>query len=159
MIRKYTLSPPLPAAMPGDTFAVVAGVLEMRRGGALFAFRDLRHQHSEPLTSPFPGGSGPITTFLQEQSMAVTVTCDNITIAQNGTIRLNTTPGSQQEYPDAGAVSDAVNGFLTNETVQLMILTYWKARNPALDDPSVVAGKTFQFDLSLELNQLSIGVV
>lgn len=156
MIRRYTISPPL-HPQPGDTFAIVAGVLEQRRGGGLVAFRVLSGMPSAPLLSPEYTGTTLSALYLEEPVPAYQKTITGIEYDPSGTVLVKWSDGGTNEYSSRAALVAAAGEVDSDDLAKKLLLRAWLHRSPDGSDPTWAIGTTIELDLSSELNPLSIG--
>lgn len=94
-----------------------------------------------------------------ETHMATSVTLTSVQLPPGGSVYVNFSDGTQLEFTDRAGLISNVENIINTDWAKMALLSYWYLHNTALDNPAIVNGKTLQVDMSLNLNQLSIGVV
>jgi len=158
MIKKYTIAPPF-NALPGDTFLVVANVLEQRRGGALVAFRNLTVMRSSRLNGVEVVGSSIRSFFVEITMVSLTVTSvvfNDPVGGQPGTITINYNNGESDELTRDQVETNA-DAITTISGAKKLLQAKWRGRNPDLNDPSFINGTTVEINMESGLNSVTYG--
>lgn len=152
-IRKYTIDPPF-AHQAGDEYRRVGTQIEQLRNDIVI---ETRPAVSSLLTGPEHLGSFALSAIYEDAPMAISLTV--VDVIHNETHKLvKYSNGTEDEMPVAAlnANADEAEGL---EALKKDIAAYWRARSSDFGSATPIVGKTFQKDLSLELNHFAVGEV
>jgi hypothetical protein len=157
-----TVSPPL-HALAGDLLERNGAQLKLIRNGQVVATATIGQQESidsGEIISPRTISSIFLT---REVHMPTTAKVASVVYeAPPATdVYVNYSDGNQQPFASRQALLDyvAAKEAQLDQWAKDALLIAWVHRSANADNPAWINGKTLQIDLSLDLNQLSIGVV
>ncbi len=160
--RHLTLSPSL-SLQPGDIVSLDSDyVVRQRRGGVIIAERP----HAFPGAAYTPAQVQQATVlsdafFFSTPTVTamISATVQSIAFNADGSVDVTYADGSGNAFSDRASLISYAQGIDDAEVCKKMLLRAWLHRSPGATDSSWAVNKTAQLDLSLELNQLSIGTV
>lgn len=135
MIRRYTIAPPL-VPRPGDTFRVVAGVLEQRRNGSLVAFRALAELPYTPLAAPEVVG-GPIQTLFVEKPEMASLAVSAVQFNPDDSVEVFFSNGTSRQFVTVNDLHIAADMVESDTALQNELIALWRGRNPQFNQDQI----------------------
>ncbi len=139
-------------------FSVANATLTQTRAGHAIASRALAglpHNYEYTLTQV--GTNVLSTLYLEELTMSQALAVIDVVHNGDGTKTITYDDSTTEESVTISTLNDRADQGSNRESLRNEAMAYWKARSADFSSSTPIVGKTFQKDMALELNQLSIG--